>query len=376
MASAQTETAKLRAFVDGLINPCTEQQHQMRAQLEKAANVPAAGEGYILKTLQLLAHLAGTEFISFLEGMHGYGIIEAIGQSYPTFIPYGMMTEETKEQIIDQHHRSAGQVPICLDHKQTVPVKSYYLESDYLDSNCVAMLSVNPETFVAIWVQQDKAHTAMRTELNAAHAEFKKHISQASVQTIGRYVEDAKMAFAEKATEIILKKMSASAVTSTLTSKGESKAKVVHQTLEAQRAERASQNVQSLGQLVKYEILPELGEVSKLPQYAEIINAARIEQAQIQRLVELIEELTSTTSKVEVDQEDEEKYSSFTDFGINATPFFRIMNLSKLLNCLVHAGEATDQAVRVLMLPRLGYHGSDVSAEQARKLHEGVKLHC
>ena len=30
----------------------------MRAQLEKAANVPAAGEGYILKTLQLLAHLA------------------------------------------------------------------------------------------------------------------------------------------------------------------------------------------------------------------------------------------------------------------------------------------------------------------------------
>ena len=102
------------------------------------------------------------------------------------------------------------------------------------------MLSVNPETFVAIWVQQDKAHTAMRTELNAAHAEFKKHISQTSVQTIGRYVEDAKMAFEEKATEIILKKMSASAVTSTLTSKGESKAKVVHQTLEAQRAERAS----------------------------------------------------------------------------------------------------------------------------------------
>ena len=100
MASAQTETAKHRAFVDGLINPCTEQQHQMRAQLEKAANVPAAGEGYILKTLQLLAHLAGTEFISFLKGMHGYGIIEAIGQSYPTFIPYGMMTEETKEQII------------------------------------------------------------------------------------------------------------------------------------------------------------------------------------------------------------------------------------------------------------------------------------
>jgi hypothetical protein len=108
MASAQTETAKLRAFVDGLINPCTEQQHQMRAQLEKAANVPAAGEGYILKTLQLLAHLAGTEFISFLEGMHGYGIIEAIGQSYPTFIPYGMMTEETKEQIIDQHFWSSA----------------------------------------------------------------------------------------------------------------------------------------------------------------------------------------------------------------------------------------------------------------------------
>ena len=144
----------------------------------------------------------------------------------------------------------SGQVPIFLDHEQTDPVQSYYIENDYLDSNSAAMLSVNPETFVAIWVQQDKAHTAMRTELNAAHAEFKKHISQASVQTIGRYVEDAKMAFEEKATEIILKKMSASAVTSTLTSKGESKAKVVHQTLEAQRAERASRNVQSLGQLV------------------------------------------------------------------------------------------------------------------------------
>ena len=56
-------------------------------------------------------------------------------------------------------------------------------------------------SFVVIWAQQDKSHTAMRNEL-------KKYISQASVQD-AHSMEDAKVTFEEKATEIVMKKMSA-----------------------------------------------------------------------------------------------------------------------------------------------------------------------
>ena len=81
----------------------------------------------------------------------------------------------------------------------------------------MVMLSVNPETFVAICSLQDKSHASMRSALNATHAELKKNISQGSAQSSNYSISDVKVEFEKQATEIILKKLSASAVTSAAT---------------------------------------------------------------------------------------------------------------------------------------------------------------
>ena len=167
----------------------------------------------------------------------------------------------------------------------------------------------------------------MRSALNATHAELKKNISQGSAQSSNYSISDVKVEFEKQANEIILKKLSASAVTSAATSKSESKVKTVQQKLDAQRLHRASRTVQSLGQLIPHDVSPELRELANLPQYSEIINAVRIEQAQIRRITAMLEEVTSTAPKTELDSEDEEKWKSFKDFGINASPFFRMWNL-------------------------------------------------